>query len=144
MKRYHVISIAVLAGLIMGLSFGAKADSSITCVKDGQPANSVDGAIFAMQSGYLHETTVTAKGVEAGPVYFRSSEMQPTKDGKADFILFTTRQKGVDTAANPALGVVVYFPHKGPEIIVKKWFNDGKDNIKDLGVYYCQSLNQGE
>ncbi|EGV5393331.1 hypothetical protein FER63_23450 [Salmonella enterica] len=91
MKRYHVISIAVLTGLIMGLSFGAKADtgreavnstgatataktSSYVCGNSGLSVDVVTDFTPRMVSGHIAYKVLFSVRNEKGRVVFGDDE----------------------------------------------------------------------
>lgn len=140
MKRYHVISISLLAGLIMGLSFGAKASATATaaCVEDGAK---YDGSalILTSENGYLMTSVMSEKVLTPGLTYVKGREAE-TKDGKATVITFTTRQKGQESQVE-ADTLALYFPHSGkPEMIAQKFHTDNKGVIHDGPKYACFDL----
>lgn len=111
MKRYHVISISVLVGLIVGLSASyAKADETyfnLACspmtktgkLIEGKPGLTVSVKADSFNYGYAQVNSVDTNKPDDqafGPtaIYFKSQN-------KGDFILFTTRQNKADLK-NPA------------------------------------------
>lgn len=139
MKRYHVISISLLAGLIMGLSLNtAHATATAACVEDGAK---YDGSalILTSENGYLMTSVMSEKVLTPGLTYVKGREAE-TKDGKATVITFTTRQKGQESQIE-ADTLALYFPHSGkPEMIAQKFHTDNKGVIHDGPKYACFDL----
>lgn len=144
MKRYHVIGLALLAGFVFGCAVPAKA-SSISCVKDGVKGDAKEVVIFSNDTGFLIESVINVKdgSTKQGLAYFRASDLTDTKDGKAQVVLFTTRQKGQDINS-AADGVAIYFRKDTHEITLSKWHNNGKDVISKQVNFYCAALDEAE
>ncbi|EDR9150326.1 hypothetical protein BSY48_004434 [Salmonella enterica subsp. enterica serovar Agbeni] len=87
MKRYHVISIAILSGLIMGLSFGAKANpipanAEYICGNTGITATIETNANAELQAGRIvHQSFLSLTDEASNVIYSGSVNLTSLKDG---------------------------------------------------------------
>lgn len=134
MKRYHVISIAVLTGLIMGLSLNAKAES-LTCVEDGKGSDALIVNFGADQFGYGYAQVnhVTDSGIGETRTYFLGE-----KQNDKGAVLYTTRQNKEDIG-KPADFMAIREDGEWIDVYLMRMNN--KEIIGKPKAYYCKPSN---
>ncbi|EDD0902679.1 hypothetical protein GAV44_23295 [Salmonella enterica subsp. enterica serovar Newport] len=155
MKRYHVISISVLLGLIAGLSVSkAQADTNpaavkstflIACSERKADADQAKGRlfvvdVFANNDGRAQELKPLANGnFEPQKLYFKGQTM--TEKGY-HILPYTTRQ---DLSVNAADGVIFYLPEtpRADHLITAlKTHTDNAGKVHNKAEYICTIQEQ--
>ncbi|EAT3951505.1 hypothetical protein ET317_21625 [Salmonella enterica] len=147
MKNYHIVSIALLAGLVIGCAIPAHADQdyfNLACspmTKTGKLIKSKSGLVVSVKAdsfnyGYAQVNSVdTSKPDDRafGPTitYFKSQ-------AKEDFILFTTRQNKADLK-NPADFLAMRLIDNKTVIAWKMRMKAG-DVIGPVDYFYCNYM----
>ncbi|EHY6648628.1 hypothetical protein K4M64_004526 [Salmonella enterica] len=102
MKNYHIISIAIIAGAIAGLSVPAHADTTdlaVGCTQfiNGKPMLNQSGLVIQIKKdsqgyAYAQVNQITEKGIGETKTYFLGNY----KDGNDPKLFFSTRQNPED------------------------------------------------